>query len=94
MRLVSLVKKSLLFYWRTNLGVILAVMTSTAILTGALLVGDSVRHSLRTMAASRLGKTSLALVANNRFFSAALADKLEKELKTTTTPVFPDAKNP
>jgi len=88
MRLVSLVKKSLLFYWRTNLGVLLAVMTSTAILTGALLVGDSVRHSLRMMAASRLGSTNLALVANNRFFTTALADKMEKELNTTTAPVF------
>jgi len=88
MRLVSLVKKSLLFYWRTNLGVLLAVMTSTAILTGALLVGDSVRHSLRMMAVSRLGRTNLALVANNRFFTAGLADKLQKELKTTTAPIF------
>ena len=83
MRLLGLVKKSLLFYWRTNLGVLLAVMTSTAILTGALLVGDSVRHSLRMMAASRLGSTNLALVANNRFFTAGLADKLQKELNTT-----------
>ena len=88
MRLLGLVKKSLFFYWRTNLGVLLAVMTSTAILTGALLVGDSVRHSLRMMAASRLGRTNLALVANNRFFSTNLADKLEKELNTTTAPVF------
>ncbi|MHC4641563.1 MAG: FtsX-like permease family protein [Planctomycetota bacterium] len=88
MRLLGLVKKSLLFYWRTNLGVVLAVMTSTAILTGALLVGDSVRHSLRMMAASRLGRTNLALVANNRFFTAGLADKLEQELNTITAPVL------
>jgi putative ABC transport system permease protein len=40
------------------------------------------------MAASRLGKTNLALVANNRFFTAGLADKLEQELNTTTAPVF------
>lgn len=88
MRLLGLVKKSLLFYWRTNLGVLLAVMTSTAILTGALLVGDSVHHSLRMMAVSRLGNTNLALVANNRFFSTALAEKLQKELNTTTAPVL------
>jgi putative ABC transport system permease protein len=63
-------------------------MTGTAILTGALLVGDSVRHSLGMMAASRLGRTNLALVANNRFFSTALADKLEEELNTNTAPVL------
>jgi putative ABC transport system permease protein len=88
MSLLGLVKKSLLFYWRTNLGVLLAVMTSTAILTGALLVGDSVRYSLMMTAAYRLGRTNLALIANNRFFTAGLADKLKKELNTTTAPVF------
>jgi putative ABC transport system permease protein len=88
MRLLSLVKKSLFFYWRTNLGVLLAVMTSTAILTGALVVGDSVRHSLRMMATARLGATHFALIANNRFFRAGLADDLRQELKTITAPVL------
>src|SRR4030042_395790 len=88
MRLVSLVKKSLLFYWRTNLGVLLTVMTGTAILTGALLVGDSVRYSLRMMAAYRLGSTNLALVANNRLFSTTLAAQLEEELNTNTAPLL------
>ena len=88
MNLLGLVKKSLLFYWRTNLGVLLAVMTSTAILTGALLVGDSVRHSLRMMMTARLGKTNLALVANNRFFTAGLADELAQKLNTNVAPVL------
>jgi len=88
MRLLELAKKSLGFYWRTNLGVLLAVMTSTAILTGALVVGDSVRHSLRMMLTARLGRTQLALVADNRFFSAGLADKLAQELNTIVAPVL------
>ena len=88
MRLATLVKKSLLFYWRTNLGVLLAVMTSTAILTGALLVGDSVRHSLRMTMIARLGKTKLALAANNRFFTAGLADELAQKLNTNVAPVL------
>lgn len=88
MSLLGLVKRSLLFYWRTNLGVLLAVMTSTAILTGALLVGDSVRHSLRMMMTARLGKTKLALVANNRFFTAGLADELAQKLNTNVAPVL------
>ncbi|MHC4086176.1 MAG: FtsX-like permease family protein [Planctomycetota bacterium] len=88
MSLLDLVKKSLVFYWRTNLGVLLAVMTSTAILTGALLVGDSVRHSLRMMMTARLGKTNLALVATNRFFTAGLADELAQKLNTNIAPVL------
>jgi len=88
MRLLELAKKSLVFYWRTNLGVLLAVMTGTAILTGALVVGDSVRHSLAMMLTARLGRTQLALVADNRFFSAGLADKLAQELNTIAAPVL------
>jgi len=88
MRLLELAKKSLVFYWRTNLGVLLAVMTGTAILTGALVVGDSVRHSLAMMLTARLGRTQLALAADNRFFSSGLADKLAQELNTIAAPVL------
>ena len=59
-----------------KLFVLLAVMVSTAVLTGALVVGDSVRHSLMMMVKARLGATELALVSQNRFFTAALADEL------------------
>ena len=84
----SIAKKSLLFYWRTNLGVLLAVMVSTSVLTGALVVGDSVRHSLMMMVKARLGTTQLALVSQNRFFRAELADELAVELKVTVAPVL------
>jgi len=88
MNLWGLVKKSLSFYWRTNLGVLLAVMVSTAVLTGALVVGDSVRHSLMMMVNARLGSTQLALVSQNRFFTAELADELSAELNVTVSPVL------
>jgi len=88
MSLWRLAKQSLGFYWRTNLGVLLTVVVSTAILTGALVVGDSVRHSLRMMVKARLGKTQLALVPQNRFFTAGLANELADELNTSTAPVL------
>jgi putative ABC transport system permease protein len=88
MSLWRLAKQSLGFYWRTNLGVLLTVVVSTAILTGALAVGDSVRHSLRMMVKARLGKTQLALVPQNRFFTAGLANELAEELNTSAAPVL------
>jgi putative ABC transport system permease protein len=88
MSLWRLAKQSLCFYWRTNLGVLLTVVVSTAILTGALVVGDSVRYSLRMIVKSRLGKTKIALVPQNRFFTAGLANKLADELNTPTAPVL------
>lgn len=88
MSLWRLAKDSLVFYWRTNLGVLLTVAVSTAILTGALVVGDSVRHSLALMVSARLGATELAAVSQDRFFRAELADELTKELQTPVAPVL------
>ena len=59
------------------MAVILGVATATAVLTGALLVGDSMRGSLRDLALDRLGKTSDLLVAD-RFFPAARAADLAR----------------
>ena len=83
-----LVKRSLGFYWRTNLGVLLAAIVSTAILVGALVVGDSVRYSLKMMVTARLGKTQLALFGRDRFLRAELADELAAELDTAVAPVL------
>ncbi|MCH7556170.1 MAG: ABC transporter permease [Planctomycetes bacterium] len=88
MSLWKLAKRSLSFYWRTNLGVLLAVMVSAVVLTGALVIGDSVRYSLKIMVKARLGATQLALVPQNRFFRAELADDLAAELNTVVAPVL------
>ena len=41
--------RALSHYWRINSAVALAAAVASAVLTGALLVGDSVRGSLRTL---------------------------------------------
>lgn len=74
----KLLGKSLLFHWRGNLAVLLGVVVGTAVLTGALLVGDSQRGSLRNLALRRLGWIDQALVVP-RFFREQLADELKKE---------------
>ncbi|MHC4867236.1 MAG: FtsX-like permease family protein [Planctomycetota bacterium] len=83
MSLWKLVRSSLVFYWRTNVGVFLAALVSTAVLVGALAVGDCVRESLSARAVARLGKIELAVAGQNRFFRGALAEALSAELKTT-----------
>ena len=52
----TLVQRNLGYYWRTNLAVIFGVATAVAVLSGALLVGDSVRASLRDFRLDALGK--------------------------------------
>jgi putative ABC transport system permease protein len=84
----TMIRQSLRFYWRTHLGVILGVAVSTAILVGALVVGDSVRHTLKMLALSRLGKTQLAMASSSRYFREDLAIDMESALKTPTAPVL------
>ncbi|HEY7428190.1 MAG TPA: FtsX-like permease family protein [Gemmataceae bacterium] len=75
MTLKRLRLRNLLFHWRGNLAVFLGVIVGTAVLTGALLVGDSLHGSLRDLTLRRLGWVEEALTAP-RFFRQSLADDL------------------
>ena len=46
----SLVRRNLTHFWRTNLAVLAGVAVAVSVLAGALLVGASVRDSLRDLA--------------------------------------------
>ena len=71
----ALILRNLRHYWRTNLAVIAGVATAVAVLAGALLVGDSVRGSLRDLVLQRLGKTDRVIISTG-FFREALAAEL------------------
>src|SRR5262249_774923 len=75
MKTNRLIFQSVAYYWRTNLAVILVVATAVAVLSGALLVGDSVRGTLRDLVLQRLGKTD-QVITSNSFFRAQLADDI------------------
>jgi hypothetical protein len=75
MRTRQLVAHSLAYYWRSNLAVVAGVATAVAVMAGALLVGDSVRGSLRDLVLQRLGRTD-RLVTSASFFREALAGEL------------------
>ena len=88
MSLLGLVAKSMAFYWRTNLAVLLAVAVATGVLTGALAVGDSVQYTLRRTLEARLGDTEFAVVPQGRYFRAELAADLEREAGGSVAPVL------
>ena len=69
---------SLRHHRRMHVAVGLGVAMATAVLTGALLVGDSVRGSLRDLTLQRLGRIDSALVTGH-FFRDALADEVHGE---------------
>jgi ABC-type antimicrobial peptide transport system permease subunit len=76
----TLARRSAAFYFKSHLGTLLGAAIATAVLTGALLVGDSVRGSLRVMALARIGNIDVALATGDRLFRAALANELQSNL--------------
>ena len=84
----TLIRRSLLHYWRMHVGVLLAATVATAVLVGALVVGDSVRWSLRAQALERLGGTHLALAAPGRMLRAKLAGQIAGTLGADAAPVL------
>jgi len=72
MRASTLRYRSLRHYWRTNVAVVLGVAIAVAVLAGALMVGVSVRASLRDLVLQRLGRTDRVVLAQG-FFREELA---------------------
>ncbi len=70
-----LLVRNLLYHARTNAAVVLGVVAATAVITGALIVGDSVRGSLREMSLERLQKIDHVLITP-RFVHEDLSGEL------------------
>jgi ABC-type antimicrobial peptide transport system permease subunit len=73
----SLLKATLFYHWRANLAVGLGVVAATAVITGALVVGDSVQTSLLDMHLDRLGQVDMAVGGRDRFVREDLAAELQ-----------------
>ncbi len=80
MNIWNLIKQSLRYHAKSHLGTIAGAVVASAVLVGALSVGDSVRGSLKDMAMARLGSVEFALVANDRIFRDSLAESLQQDI--------------
>lgn len=80
MRTSQLLKRNLSYFWRTNLAVVFGVATAVAVLAGALLVGDSVRSSLRDLFLQRLGNTD-SVITSTGFFRDQLASDIQNDAR-------------
>lgn len=74
----SLVRRNVLYQWRGNLAVTLGIALGAAVLTGALLVGDSLRGSLRDLSLEQLGWVD-GVLAPGRLFTQSLAKAFPAE---------------
>ncbi len=80
-----LIARSLVHYRRTHAAVATGAAVATAVLVGALLVGASVRQTLRTQAWWRIGSVQHALIGGDRFFGDDLGERLARPLSPMPT---------
>jgi len=88
MNLFKLLLRSLRYHSRSHIALLAGVAISTMVITGALIVGDSVKASLESLVEKRLGKTAFSFEGNDRIYRASLADSLEKTLKIQAAPLL------
>ena len=84
---LPLVRRGLGHHWRVNAAVVLGVATAVAVLGGALVVGESVRASLRDIALRRLGGVA-HVVRSSGFFREALAADVGRGTGVAAAPVI------
>lgn len=76
----SFILRNLGFHWRAHLALLLGAAMASAVLTGALVVGDSMRASLQHLALARVGRIEASLSVPDRFVRSELADDLAVDL--------------
>ena len=74
------IRSNLLYFWQKNLLLALGIAISGAVLTGALIVGDSVKYSLGQIVEKRLGEVSHVLTAGDRYFTDAFSQRVGDQL--------------
>ena len=88
MTILRLIRNNLVYYSRKNLLLALGVAISGAVLTGALVVGDSVEYSLNRIVDHRLGTLSHVLKAGDRYFTRDLSRRIEEQIRIPVSSVL------
>ena len=88
MTVLKFISNNLRYYARKNLLLALGVAISGAVLTGALMVGDSVQYSLNRIVEHRLGNITHVLKAGDRYFTKELSERVEEQLQIPVSSIL------
>jgi putative ABC transport system permease protein len=88
MNILNFIIKSFWFFKKQHLAVFAGTVISTAVLTGALIVGDSIKYSLKQTVDARLGNIKFAMQTGDRFVRAELANDISTDLNIATSPLL------
>jgi putative ABC transport system permease protein len=78
MTLIKLLLQTLRHYFGSSLATASGIAISTAVICGALIIGDSLRESLLKIVDYRLGQTTHSITAGERIFTKDLGERLDK----------------
>jgi putative ABC transport system permease protein len=76
--ITQIIFRSISFYRKSVFYQILIIAVLSAVITGSLLTGRSVRTSLKKSAAERLGSTGIIISSGVRYFDSSVAERMEK----------------
>ncbi len=76
LNLLHIVRRSLSFNKQGFIYLALIILVLTAVITGSLLTGGSVRRSLRNSSLEKLGKTGIVISSVNRYFDPSVAGRM------------------
>jgi ABC-type lipoprotein release transport system permease subunit len=76
---LNYILKSFFHYLKANMLVALGVAISTMVLTGSLIIGDSVRYSLEQSTFYRLGETTHLVAVKERYFRQGMAVEMQNK---------------
>ena len=85
MTIVRLILRTVAHHARDHLLVLLGIAVAAMVITGSLVIGDSVRGSLRDTALARIGQVDVAVVGNGRFIKDTLATTVAGKLADNVT---------
>ena len=82
MRLTSfkIIKRSIIFYRSSGFYQCIIIAILAGVITGSLLIGDSVRKSLIKSSSQRLGNTGILVSSGVRYFSKNLSKGLSEKI--------------
>lgn len=80
--------KSLLYYRRHGTALFLGTVITSAVVTGSLILGDSVRESLKNISLARIGAIRWAMHNPSRYMDFSAARRLEQKTGTAVIPAI------
>jgi len=79
---------SLIYYRKDTVYQIIIVAILTAVITGSLLTGESVRNSLKKKSEEKLGNTDIVISSGLRYFDPSLGTRVEEKTGNKTASIL------